>query len=118
MARTLCKTFGPSRPRVIKDTRLRAPSVRAAAVDVPNAVSDELEAQPDEHSSMYAQFDELLKGTVTTFKAGTEVRGTVVDVSRKGAFVDIGGKGAAFAATPNLCIAPIQDVRSAPASII
>lgn len=115
MARTLSRTFGQSRPRVIKDRRLRSTYVRAAAIDVPNAMPDELEAQPDdEHSSMYAQFDELLKGTVTTFKAGTDVRGTVVDVSRKGAFIDIGGKGAAFAATPNLCIAPIVDVRSSP----
>lgn len=120
MARTLSQTFGQSRPRVIKEARLRSPCVRAAAIDVPNAVPEEaeLEAQTDEHGSMYAQFEELLKGTVTSFKAGAEVRGTVVDVSRKGAFVDIGGKGAAFAPTQNLCIAPIVDVRSSPGTVL
>lgn len=60
---------------------------------------------------MYSQFEDLLKGTVTSFKSGDEVRGTVVDVSRKGAYVDIGGKGAAFAGTENLCCAPVADVR-------
>lgn len=113
-SRTLSQTFGQSRLRVIKETRLRSPCVRAAVIDAPTAVPDDLEALPDEHGSMYAQFDELLKGTVTSFRVGSEVRGTVVDVSRKGAFVDIGGKGAAFAATHHLCIAPVIDVRSSP----
>lgn len=118
MARTLSRTFGHSGPRLSNERRLRSPCVRAAVVDAPNAVPEELEAQTDEHESMYAQFDELLKGTVTSFKAGTEVRGTIVDVSRKGAYVDIGGKGAAFAATQNLCIAPIVDVRPHPRLIL
>jgi hypothetical protein len=113
MARTLPRHFGQGRPCFVKEKRFRNPCVRAVAIDVPNALPDELDATPDEQS-MYAQFDELLKGTITSFKAGAEVRGTVVDVSRRGAFVDIGGKGAAYIPTENLSIAPIVDVRSNP----
>jgi hypothetical protein len=112
MARTISRAFGQSRPFICNQKQIRNPVVRAAVLDAPNAVPDELNAEMEDQAGMYAQFDELLKGTVTAFKQNDEVRGTVVDVSRRGAYVDIGGKGAAFVATENLCCAPVADVRS------
>jgi hypothetical protein len=87
-------------------------AVRAAVLEAPNAVPEELAAEAADMQSMYAQFDELLSNSVTTFNAGDQVRGTVVDVNRKGALIDIGGKGAAFAAVSELTCAPVVDVRS------
>lgn len=114
-----CKMAPTAQPRVLAQPRpfacrrrqLRNITVRAAVLEAPNAVPGELEAEAAEMKSMYSEFAELMQGTVMTFKHGDSVLGTVVDVTRKGAFVDVGGKGAAFASTEELSVASVADVR-------
>lgn len=105
------RVLAQPRPFAYRRRQLRNISVRAAVLEAPNAVPGELEAEAADMKSMYSEFAELMQGTVMTFKPEDSVLGTVVDVTRKGAFVDVGGKGAAFASTEELSVASVADVR-------
>lgn len=108
------RVLAQPRPFACKRRQLRDIAVRAAVLEAPNAVPGELEAEAAEMKSMYSDFAELMQGTVMTFKPGDSLLGTVVDVTRKGAFVDVGGKGAAFVSTDELSVASVADVRALP----
>lgn len=106
------RVLAQARPFAGRQRQNRNIAVRAAVLEAPNAVPGELEAEAAEMKSMYSEFAELMQGTVMTFKPGDSVVGTIVDVTRKGAFVDVGGKGAAFASTEELSVASVSDVRN------
>jgi hypothetical protein len=89
----------------------------AATLEAPNATASSaalgVEGSQDlDVSSMYSEFASLISGTVVTVKNGDTVRGTVIDVDRKAAHVDIGGKGAAIAPLEEISIIPLTDVRA------
>lgn len=101
------------RAAVAKPFAGRTPSRRnvcshVAALDAEPTTSSETTEAED----LYAQFRELLEQTPTRHVPGDIVSGTVIECDRKGAMVDVGGKGAAFIPVDELSIAKVSDVRS------
>lgn len=106
-------------PSLRRQSSQHCPSrVRAAAVEV----EQELPALDDGSLSladfldrgtedMYAEFERELEGRVKSFTRGETITGTIVSTDRKGALVDIGGKGPAIVPLEELSAALVADVR-------
>jgi hypothetical protein len=99
--------------------------VREAAddilVDELGEVDDDSDEGIDEEDmteeELMAKFERLLATGKYTFderKVGDEISGTVISTDRRGAMIDVGGKGAATVHVDELSVAPVADVRSAP----
>eukprot|EP01025_Chloroclados_australasicus_P037303 TRINITY_DN3804_c2_g1_i2.p1 TRINITY_DN3804_c2_g1~~TRINITY_DN3804_c2_g1_i2.p1 ORF type:complete len:397 (+),score=53.46 TRINITY_DN3804_c2_g1_i2:109-1191(+) len=82
---------------------------RAATLEVQAAADPEAEVDPSDMSEMYKQFESMLDLTSTRFEPKQIVRGTVITADRRGALIDIGAKGAAWAPTAELSCTAIQD---------
>lgn len=73
------------------------------------AVSASLDEEFDK-DSMYKRFDELLANFDFVYKPGDKVTGTIFRVDNRGAYVDIGAKGAAFCPSAEVSLCRIDKV--------
>jgi len=61
---------------------------------------------------MYDRFKALLDQAPARHRHNEQIKGTVISADRRGAYIDIGGKAAAFCSIDNFTTVAISDVRS------
>jgi small subunit ribosomal protein S1 len=87
--------------------------MKVASLD---SVASQMEAAGVDKEDDYRRFEELLGSADVSFNQGDRVTGTIFRVDNRGAYVDVGGKSAAFCPTSELSLAPVsraEDVVSA-----
>lgn len=84
----------------------RSPILAAALAEEPVAVVDEVDVK-----SLYEEFAVLLDQYDHNFKRGDMVVGTVFRVDERGAYVDIGAKGAGYCSSAECSLSPNAKVR-------
>lgn len=82
----------------------------AAMEEVGTEVSVTLDEELDKES-MYKRFDELLANFDFVYKPGDKVTGVIFRVDARGAYVDIGAKGAAFMPAAEVSLCRVDRVR-------
>lgn len=100
------KVAAPTAPvlqqRAVATRRL---PVLAAALAEDTSVTSSMDDEMDE-SSMYEAFAEMLDQYDHNFKRGDLVMGTVFRVDQRGAYVDIGAKGAGYCSSSEASMSP------------
>lgn len=64
-----------------------------------------------DQTSMYSRFDALISSFEFAYKPGDKVTGTIFRVDGRGAYVDIGAKGAAFCPAAEVSMCKLDKVR-------